>query len=159
MSSSNIKVLLVLAVIASAALAVPALAQESGLVFINSKDVKWGEAPPFLPKSAKIAVLNGDPGKPAPYTLRLMLPAGYKIPPHWHTLDENLTIISGNFRLGLADTVDASKEHALAAGGYHFLPGKAHHYAIAKSATVVQVSGMGPFDINYLDPKDDPRNK
>lgn len=55
--------------------------------------------------------------------------------------------------------MDASKEHALKAGGYHFLPGKAHHYAFAKSATVVQIHGTGPFDINYLDPNDDPQKK
>ena len=29
----------------------------------NLGDLKWGDAPPGLPKGAKVAVLNGDPGK------------------------------------------------------------------------------------------------
>lgn len=122
---------------------------------VNSKDIKWGAVPPVLPKGGKIAVLNGDPFKPGPFTLRLMMPANYKIAPHWHTKDENLTVISGTLGLGLDDKM-GGEVHDLKAGGYHYLPGKTHHYAIAKGQTVVQVSGDGPFDITYVNPADDP---
>jgi hypothetical protein len=125
---------------------------------INSGDIKWGPAPLSLPKGAKAAVLYGDPGKPGPFVMRLSAPTGYKIPPHWHSQDENLTVISGAFYLGSGDKLDVDTAHAVKSGGYHHLPAKAHHYAFAKVPTVVQVNGEGPFDITYINPDDDPRN-
>ena len=122
---------------------------------INAAELKWGEAPPDVPKGASLAVLHGDPSKKGPFTIRLKLPAGYKIPPHWHSNDEQLTIVSGAFVLHMGDTMDAPAS-TLTAGGYHFLPGKMHHAAESKGETIVQVNGMGPFDIHYLNPADNP---
>jgi hypothetical protein len=124
-------------------------------VSLNTEDIKWGGAPPSLPKGAQLAVMSGDPSKKAPFTVRLKMPAGYKIPPHWHTQDENLTILSGTFVLHMGDTMDAPA-HELTAGAYHFLPGKMHHAAETKAETILQLHGMGPFDIHYLNPADDP---
>ena len=122
---------------------------------INAAEIKWGATPPDVPKGAEMAVLHGDPSKKAPFTLRLKMPAGYKIPPHWHSNDEQLTVLSGAFILHMGDTMDAPA-HSLAAGGFHFLPGKMHHAAETKVETVVQVDGVGPFDIHYLNPADNP---
>jgi len=133
----------------TAFIALPARAGDD--VFVNMEQVKWGDAPPSLPKGAKLAVLQGDPSKPGPFTLRLLAPKNYRIAPHWHSQTENLTIISGTLYLGMGDKVDAKSAHALKAGGYHHLPAKQHHYAFTKAPTIVQVSGEGPFDINYLD--------
>jgi len=141
--------------IAVLALASPAWSMDDQ-VFVNTGDIKWGAAPPVLPKGAKLAVLYGDPGKPGPYVLRLAAPANYRIPPHWHTQTENLTIVSGALYLGMGDKLVAKEANALKAGGYHYLPAKQHHYAFTRVATVIQVSGEGPFDINYIDPKDNP---
>src|SRR5512136_557923 len=85
-------------------------------IFINSKDIKWGDAPPSIPKGAKLAVLQGDPGKPGPFVIRLMLPPGFKLPPHAHSQDESLTVISGTFYFGTGDKIETSKAHALSAG-------------------------------------------
>jgi len=126
--------------------------------FITPTDIKWGDAPPTLPKGAKIAVLQGDPGKAGPFVIRLMAPAGeYKIAPHWHTQDEQLTVISWMLYIGFGDKFSKRAAHALPRGGFHFLPGKEHHYAFSEGRTVVQISGNGPFDINYIDPADDPQ--
>jgi quercetin dioxygenase-like cupin family protein len=133
---------------------VPAWGADS--MMMNKEDLKWGDAPPVLPKGAKLAVLYGDPGKAGPFTIRLQAPKGYKIPPHWHSQDENLTIISGTMYLGLGEKIDMAHAHGLKAGGYHFLPAKTNHYAFTRAATVIQVSGEGPFDINWLNPADDP---
>jgi hypothetical protein len=133
-------------------------AGKTAAVSVNDADIKWGEGPPDLPKGVQIAVLHGDPGKKAPFTLRLKMPAGYKIPPHWHTKDEQLTILSGTFILHMGDTMDAPASN-LTAGGFHFLPGKMHHAAEAKGPTVLQLDGMGPFDIHYLNPADNPNPK
>jgi len=143
------------AALASAFAAVPAHSMD-GDVFVNAGEIKWGAAPPVLPKGAKLSVLYGDPGKPGPYVLRLAAPANYKIAPHWHTQTENLTIISGTLYLGMGDKLAAKEARALKTGGYHYLPAKMHHYAFTRAATVIQVSGEGPFDINYIDPKDNP---
>jgi hypothetical protein len=123
---------------------------------VNPGAVKWQDAPPSLPKGAQIAVLHGDPGKAGPYTMRLRIPAGYKIAPHTHTQSENLTVISGALYLGMGEKMDHGHAKALSAGGFHFLPGKTPHYAFTKAPTVVQVHGEGPFDIVYLNPADNP---
>ena len=126
-------------------------------VMLNTRDLKWGDAPPSMPKGAKIAVLQGDPGKAGPLVMRLKTPAGYKVAPHWHSQEENLTVISGTLYLGMGDKPDTKSEHALSAGGFHFLPGKVHHYAFTKVPTVIQVNTNGPFDMTYINPDDDPQ--
>lgn len=128
-----------------------------GSPFINASDIKWGPAPPSMPKGAKIAVLQGDPGKPGPFVIRLMVPAGYKVAPHWHSQDESLTVISGALAFGTGDKVETSKSHTLTAGGFHSLAGKDHHYVVAKTQAVLQVSGTGPFDMTYVNADDDPQ--
>ena len=132
--------------------AMPAFAADAGktkpeAMSINAAEIKWGPAPPDLPKGAEIAVLHGDPSKKAPFTLRLKVPAGFN--------DEYLTILAGTLILHISDTIDAPAT-TLAAGGFHFLPGKMHHAAEAKGETIVQLEGMGPFDIHYLNPADNP---
>ena len=133
------------------------LAADTDQVLVNPGEIKWMDAPPVLPKGAKIGVLYGDPFKSGPFVIRLMAPAGYKLPPHWHSQTENLTIVSGTLFLGSGDKMDPSHAHALKTGGYHYLPAKAHHYAFTKVATVVQIHGEGPFDITYVNEKDDPQ--
>jgi mannose-6-phosphate isomerase-like protein (cupin superfamily) len=130
-------------------------AAKSEAVFLDAADLKWGDAPPTLPKGAKITVLHGDPSKNAPFALRLKMPDGYKIPGHWHTKDEQLTILSGTFVLHMGDNLD-TPAHDLGPGAFHFLPGKMHHAAETKGEVVLQLDGTGPFDIHYLNPADDP---
>ena len=147
-------------VLACGAFAATAIAQGTGSAhtFITPTDIKWGEAPPSLPKGAKIAVLQGDPSKAGPFVIRLLAPAGgYKIAPHWHTNDEQLTVISGMLYIGLGDKFSKRAARAMPRGGFHFLAGKEHHYAFTTGRTVVQINGDGPFDINYIDPADDPQ--
>ena len=141
------------------AAATPALSQTmpATQAFISPKDIKWGPAPPSLPKGAMVAVLQGDPSKPGPFVVRLQTPGGYKIAPHWHSQDEYLTVISGTLYIGMGDRYEPSIARGLAPGGFHFLPARAHHYAYAKKPTVVQINGNGPFDITYINPADDPQ--
>lgn len=143
--------------IAALAIAPSAARADGDQVFVNPGEIKWGPAPPSLPKGAKAAVLSGDPGKSGPFVVRLSAPAGYRIAPHWHSQNESLTVISGALYLGMGDTMDTRHDHVLKAGGFHYLPGKQHHYAYTHSPTVVQINGEGPFDINYINEKDDPQ--
>ena len=139
-----------------ASLSVPAADTPAGHVFVNPANIKWEPAPPNLPKGAKVAVISGDPTKPGPYVVRLMTPANYKIPPHWHPGAENLTVISGTFYMGMGDKLDTKKGLALKAGGFHHIPAKVPHYAYTKTPTVVQAHGEGPFETIYINEADDP---
>lgn len=120
-------------------------------------DIKWSPAPPFFPAGAQFAVMQGDPSKDGVYTVRLQMPAGYYIAPHTHPTDEHVTIISGALRLGMGDVEDTTKAMTLKSGGFITAGANKHHYARAMEPTVVQVHGMGPFAITYINPKDDPR--
>ena len=126
---------------------------------VNASQIKWGPAPAFIPKGAQIAVLSGDPSKEGLYVVRLKLPAGYKIAAHNHPTAEMVTVVSGNFHLGMGDKLDQRKGITLTAGGYAEAPAKMNHYAWTSSPTIVQVHGQGPFAVTYVNPADDPRGK
>jgi quercetin dioxygenase-like cupin family protein len=134
-----------------------AAAAQDQHVAVQGSAVKWGPAPPSVPKGAQIAVLYGDPGKDGPFVLRLKFPAGFKIPPHMHPSDENVTVISGLIQLSTGDKIEPKKQEALAAGGYVHMQKGMHHYGLAIQPTVVQVNGTGPFAITYVNAADDPR--
>jgi quercetin dioxygenase-like cupin family protein len=140
-----------------AGLASTAMAGGASEGFVNAKDIQWGAAPPMIPKGAKIAVLQGDPGKSGPFVMRLMVPAGYKIPPHWHSQDESLTVISGSFYFGKGDKAETSGAPTITAGAFHYLSGKDHHYLVAKTPSVIQINGNGPFDVTYINAEEDPQ--
>jgi hypothetical protein len=134
----------------------PAAAMKPTHVIMSEGDLKWGDAPPSFPAGAKMVVLQGDPGKPGMFTIRLKVPDGYKVAAHWHPTTENLTVISGTFNLGTGDKLDEKSTTAMTAGAFGSMPAKMHHYAWTKGATEVQVSAMGPFKLIYVNPADDP---
>lgn len=138
----------------AALLPVPAPAADA--IVIDAGKIKWGDVPPSLPRGAQMAVLQGDPSKPEPFVLRLKAPANYRIAPHWHSNDENLTVLSGAFHLGMGERADRATAQVLRPGAFHFLPARTNHYAFTTAPTVLQVHGQGPFDITYLDAKDNP---
>jgi hypothetical protein len=154
-------ILLALAIVSHAAEG-PAVSSGAAEVhlFASPKEIKWGPAPPVVPKGAEAAVLDGDPFKDGSfYTLRLKMPDGYKIPPHWHPTDENVTVLSGTLGAGMGDKFDPDKGQLMKPGGFVSMPHVMHHFAWAKGPTVVQVHGVGPFAFTYVNPTDDPRNQ
>jgi ChrR-like protein with cupin domain len=125
---------------------------------VRPDQVKWGPGSPALPPGAQTVVLAGDPGKAgSQYTMRVKVPNGYKVAPHWHPMDESVTVLQGALGIGMGDKFDAAKGQELAAGGFFRMPAKMHHYAWSKGETVFQVTGIGPFSITYVNPADDPR--
>ena len=126
-------------------------------VMVQPDDLKLTSAPPVLPKGAHIAVLYGDPDKAEPFVFRLKFPAGYKVAAHIHPNDYDLTVLSGTMYLGMGDKFDAARGDGLKAGGYLHLPKNTHHYEWSTEDTVIQLSGIGPVGMTYLDPSDDPR--
>jgi quercetin dioxygenase-like cupin family protein len=124
---------------------------------VSANEVKWGPAPPSLPPGAQAAALLGSPAKEGPFVLRLKFPSGFIIPPHRHSKDEFVTVISGKFAITSGEKVGEAR--ALPAGSFVHLPAGMPHYATVEGETVVQINGTGPFDVVYVDPKDDPRKK
>jgi quercetin dioxygenase-like cupin family protein len=122
----------------------------------RAADTAWGPAPPMLPAGVQIAVLAGDPGKEGNFTIRLKMPPGYRVPRHWHPTDEAVTLVEGDLTLSMGDAM--AQDETLAPGDYINLPTPMRHEASSKDGAVVQIQSMGPFEITYVDPKDDPRN-
>jgi quercetin dioxygenase-like cupin family protein len=156
-----------LAIVAAAALAMWTGAQaegekghgsDKGHVMVRPDDIKWVPAP-AIPAGAKIAVLAGDPSKSGPYVMRVKMPDGYKVPPHWHPADENVTVLQGTFMAGKGDKFNAEASETLPAGSFVRMPKEMRHFAWAKGETIIQLHGIGPFEINYVNADDDPRKK
>jgi quercetin dioxygenase-like cupin family protein len=122
--------------------------------------VKYGPPPPTVPPGAEMAVLEGDPTAPTgDYTVRLKMPDGYKFPPHTHPKRENVTVISGTLKVGMGDQYDGSKMMSFGSGSFIFVDPTMHHYAGASGETVIQIHGISPLAINYINPADDPSKK
>jgi uncharacterized RmlC-like cupin family protein len=126
------------------------------MIVAHPDTLKWGEAPSALPKGAQLAVLTGDPGKPGTYVIRVKVPAGYRIPAHWHSTAENLTVISGAVNVGMGAKLDKSASTVLGVGSFTYLPPKMNHFLWTSVAAIFQIHAEGPFDIVYVDPNDDP---
>ncbi len=124
------------------------------------EQIQWGPPPPFVAPGSQLAVIEGDPmANSGDYTIRLKMPDGYKIAPHWHPKRENVTVISGSFKVGMGDKFDEAKMGTFPAGSFAYLDPDMHHYAMASGETVVQVHGMSPVQFNYVNPADDPSKK
>jgi quercetin dioxygenase-like cupin family protein len=124
---------------------------------IAAQDVKWGPAPPSVPPGAQAAVLYGDPAKDGMFAFRLKVPKGYHIAPHTHPKPEVVTVLSGTARLGMGTTPDREKAQVLPAGSFFALTPGSAHYFYADEETVIQLNSTGPWGINYVNEKDDPR--
>jgi quercetin dioxygenase-like cupin family protein len=136
-----------------------ALAQGGGHTVITSEQLNWQPAPPALPPGAEIAVMRGDPTAAiGTFAMRLRVPAGYAVAPHWHPTDENLTVVSGTMVHALGQTADRAQATELGVGSYVFLPAKEPHYVWAgDQGFVLDIQAAAPFDLTYVNPDDDPR--
>ena len=122
--------------------------------------IPYGPAPAFVPAGASLAVLEGNPmAATGDYTIRLKMPDGYKVAPHWHPKRENVTVISGSLKVGMGDKFDESKMMSFPATSFAYLDPSMHHNAAATGETVVQVHGMSPLQFKYVNPADDPSKK
>lgn len=129
-------------------------------IAVSPDEIKWGPAPPGLPPGAQMAVLRGDPSKAgAPFTIRARFPDGYRVPPHWHPTDENVTVIQGTLHVGMGTRFDETAGKELIAGSYALMPKGMRHFAWSSGETTIQIYGTGPFAITYVNPADDPRRK
>jgi len=121
------------------------------------EDIEWKPFPAF-PRSARLAVVVGDPTGPGPYVIRVKLPSGVKLMPHVHPEDRVCTVISGVFYIGLGEHFESDKLEAYPPGSVIVLPGGTAHFHWARSGEyVTQVTAIGPLRLEYVNPSDDPR--
>ena len=122
-------------------------------------DISFEDNPAF-PKGAQTAVVYGDPSKPGLFIIRAKFPPNYVVPPHTHPVFESVTVLTGSMGSGMGETVDKSKGKMLGPGSLLLLPANHAHYVWAgDEETIIQVAANGPFDLIYINPDDDPRNK
>ena len=122
----------------------------SKIIQIEEETVPWADAPASIPAGVKIAVLEGDPAKEGLFTLRLKVPEGTRIMPHWHPKDERVTVLSGTVRVGFGDVFEIEKTEAFESGGYYVNPAKVHHFNYFEEDSIIQVTGIGPWGIHYV---------
>lgn len=142
---------------AAAALSGPAQAADDHTL-VTPQEIKWSPGPASIPPGAQSAVLYGNPGKDGLFALRLKLPAGYTLAPHTHPRPEVVTVISGTFNIGMGKTVDRGAARALPAGSFFAFPPGMAHFAFTEEETVIQLNSTGPWSLQYVNPKDDPRS-
>jgi quercetin dioxygenase-like cupin family protein len=120
--------------------------------------IEWKAGPAALPPGARMAVLEGDPTKEGPFVVRFQFPEGYHVPPHTHPKTERVTVISGALYLATGEALDRGSAKKLPAGSFGYWPAGMKHTAWSEGETVIQLHGVGPWQINYVNPADDPRN-
>jgi quercetin dioxygenase-like cupin family protein len=125
----------------------------------SHSNLKWMDGPPSLPSGVQMAVVSGNPGKKGMFTIQLKMPAGYAVPPHTHPTNEVVKILSGKLHYGMSGKLNMSEATTLTVGHSVTMKAKMNHWVHAPAPATVQVSAMGPFEITYVDPKDDPRTK
>jgi len=132
--------------------------QSPEMRFYLPTSIEWKPGPAAIPPGAKMAVLEGDPTKEGPFVVRFQFPDGYHIPPHTHPKTERVTVISGNLYLATGEALDRSSAKKLSAGSFGYWPAGMKHAGWSEGETIIQLHGIGPWQINYVNPADDPRN-
>jgi hypothetical protein len=148
----------ILGLLAVASSSAGAADASGGWVLREPAAIEWRTAE-TLPPGAQVAVLEGDPDREGFFTMRLKMPDGYRVPPHWHSMHERVTVLSGTLNLGTGNTFDASATRPLPAGTYSSMPAGMTHFGWMTGETILQLTTMGPWTVTYVDPADDPRNK
>jgi quercetin dioxygenase-like cupin family protein len=132
--------------------------QSADMRLYSPTTIEWRQGPAALPPGAKMAVLEGDPTKEGPFVVRFQFPAGYHVAAHTHPKTERATVISGTLYLAAGEALDRNSAKSLPAGSFGSWPAGMKHTAWFEGETIIQLHGIGPWQINYVNPADDPRN-
>ncbi|HEU5260754.1 MAG TPA: cupin domain-containing protein [Gemmatimonadales bacterium] len=156
--STRLTLVLSAAAVAPAALAAQALASSPPVIVAHAPSLAWAPGPPSLPPGAEFVILEGNPAEAVPLTLRLKFPPNYRVPPHWHSVIEHVTVLSGTLHIGMSERAGHEGATVLSAGSFAAMPAKMVHHAWTGSDGVVfQLHSIGPWTITFVNPADDPR--
>ena len=133
-------------------------APSSQVIVEHASTLKWASGPPSLPPGAEFVLLEGNPAEAVPLTFRLRFPANYRIPPHWHSVIEHVTVLSGTLNVGMGEVSTYTGGTALNAGSFAAMPAKMVHSAwTGPEGVTFQLHSVGPWSITYVKASDDPR--
>jgi quercetin dioxygenase-like cupin family protein len=142
------------------ALSGPNLSEGAEHAMQHPDDLNWGPAPAIFPPGAMFAVVQGNPSVAGEiFTVRLRFPNGYILPPHTHPTDEHVTVLRGTFSVGLGTAFTQDALISLQPNEFITAPKNMAHFATARGITEVQVHAIGPFQLTYVNPADDPTKK
>ena len=129
-------------------------------VIVQAATIQWTPAPPVLEAGAMAVLLDGDPSKAAPFTLRVRLPANYRIAPHRHSIAERLTVLAGTLCFATRDAASQLRDSTcLGPGAFRIMPANVLHTDWTTGPVEYQIEAIGPFDMIYLNPQDDPTRR
>jgi oxalate decarboxylase/phosphoglucose isomerase-like protein (cupin superfamily) len=138
-----------------------------GMVAVAPGTETWGDIPAAamvgtpsvdMGGTLKLAIVQGDPMTAGrSYTIHLSCTDGTKIASHWHPATENVTVLKGAVRVGMGPKWDDASLSEMGAGGFASVPAHMIHYAQCKGDTILQVHGIAPFLINFVDANGDPK--
>jgi quercetin dioxygenase-like cupin family protein len=118
---------------------------------IHSGDLKWN---PII-RGCDIAMVEGDMNAEGQqFVLRFRCADGAITPAHWHPTDEYITVLKGAFLVGMGEKFDESKLQTMNPGNFLLVPKEMRHFGMAKGEMILQVHGMGPFKVNWVNPAD-----
>jgi quercetin dioxygenase-like cupin family protein len=129
------------------------------ITMIKPSQIQWKDGPKSLPKGAQYAVLAGDPSKPGLFSMRIKLPANYRVPAHFHTTTDNITVISGTVNFVYGDKLDKRK-NLYKSGSFVSIPANESHFGwTGDSGAIVQLNNQGPWELEFVDPKTNARKQ
>ena len=138
--------MLTILLLLAATLAGPA-APEKPIAFMPEAMV-WVDAPPSLPPGSKLVVLEGNPRAEGMFTMRIRVPAGSELKPHWHPQHERVTVLSGAVEVGFGTVASKTSVTRYGAGSFYVNPPRVMHYTYFPEATEVQLTGQGPWEVH-----------
>ena len=136
-----------------------AMSETMTQTLVTPADIRWGPAPAVLPAGIQGSVLYGDPTKDGLFSMRFKLPKGCRVAPHTLSKAGLFTVMSGTFRIGMGERADPRKARAMPAGSFVALAPGVPHFVSVDEESVVQLNNIGPWELTYVDPEDDPRRK
>ncbi len=121
------------------------------IVGITADEVRWF-TPPYYTDGRQRAHLFGDSSKGGTWIDRVRIPGGARVLAHTHPQVELVTVIEGTWYLGEGAKFDSAKLKGYPAGSFIVIPAGVPHFVAAKEGTVVvQPSGTGKFQTDYLE--------
>jgi quercetin dioxygenase-like cupin family protein len=119
--------------------------------------LRWADLDAF--PGAQITVIQGPLNEATHFVARVKFPANAKVPAHSHSAIEHATVLSGVLNMGVGNKLDTGKTRALGPGSMSIMQPGTNHFAWFGEETIIQLHGVGPWTVTYVNPADDPRKR
>ena len=107
---------------------------------------------PLREMAGDVELLYGDTEAAGrAFVMRIRELPGAVVPPHSHPIDEHITVVKGTWYFGFGERFDPAALQELKTGAYAFAPKGSWMFGYSPDGAVVQVHGVGPFQIHWHD--------